>query len=160
MNQLVRDLEGVSLSHEVDRWVWKLNPEEGFSVKSAYDSLREEEDSSNLSPFELSMFSRLWVSLAPSKVVAFSWKLFYDRLPTKDNLISRGVLHQSQDGGNCVWYDHSPESANHLFLFCNMSHLVWYEIFKWLGVVVIMPSNVMTLFACFIDSARNMKLRK
>jgi hypothetical protein len=41
-----------------------------------------------------------------------------------------------------------------------MSHLVWYEIFKWLGVVVIMPSNVMTLFACFIDSARNMKLRK
>jgi hypothetical protein len=89
MNQLVRDLEGVSLSHEVDRWVWKLNPEEGFSVKSAYDSLREEEDSSNLSPFELSMFSRLWVSLAPSKVVAFSWKLFYDRLPTKDNLISR-----------------------------------------------------------------------
>jgi hypothetical protein len=140
--------------------VWNSNSEEGFSVKSANDSLREGEDSSNLSDFELSMFSSLWVNPAPSKVVAFSWKLFYDRLPTKDNLISRGVLHQSQDGGNCVWCDHSPESANHLFLFCNMSHLVLYEIFKWLGVVVIMPSNVMTLFACFIDSVRNMKLRK
>jgi hypothetical protein len=36
---------------------------------------------------------------------------------------------------------------------------VWYEIFKWLGVIV-MPPNVMTLFACFIASAKNKRSRK
>jgi mannosylglycoprotein endo-beta-mannosidase len=160
LNQLVESLENISLSHDIDRWVWKLNPEEGFSVKSAYDSLMDGGDNSNLSDFELSIFSTIWESPAPSKVVAFSWKLLHDRIPTKDNLSSRGLLHHSQDGGNCVWCDHVSETANHLFLFCNMSHAVWYEIFKWLGVVVVMPPNVMTFFAYFTSLAKNIKTRK
>jgi hypothetical protein len=118
-------------------------------------------DSSNLSDFELSIFSSIWDSPAPSKVVAFSWKLLHDRLPMKDNLITRGLFHQSQAGGNCVWCDHSPETVNHLFLFCNLSHSVWYEIFNWLGVVVVvMPPNVMTFFAYFNSLVKNKRTRK
>jgi hypothetical protein len=135
-------------------------PGEGFSVKSAYDSLVEIEDTNPLGDYEVEIFSKLWTSPAPSKVLVFSWQLFYDRIPTKENLTRRGVLQQPLGGDNCVWCNHNLETANHLFLHCKTAHLVWYDIFKWLGVVIIMPPNVMSLFDCFVAAAKNKKSRK
>jgi hypothetical protein len=37
---------------------------------------------------------------------------------------------------------------------------VWYEICKWLGVVIVMPSDIMTLFYCFCGLVRNKKVKK
>jgi len=34
----------------------------------------------------------LWHKDVPLKVVLFAWRLFQDRLPTKDNLYRRNVL--------------------------------------------------------------------
>jgi hypothetical protein len=155
---LIDRLVNVSLISREDGWRWAPNPDEGFSVKSAYDVLMEGVDRPLLNAFDLSLFSRLWESPAPSKVVAFSWQLFYNRLPTKDNLARRGVLQQDA-GRNCVWCDQDPESANHLFLHCRTAHKVWYEIFKWLGLVVVMPPNILSLFACVSDAARSNKVR-
>jgi hypothetical protein len=158
-NYLEDSLANVTLTGEADVWVWSLNPEDGFSVKSAFDSLREMGDDGNLSEFELKNFSNLWESPASSKVVMFSWQLFLNRIPTKDNLLVRGVLPQAS-GGRCVWCDHSLESANHLFLFCKVAHVVWYEIFKWIGLVIVMPPNIMILFDCVRESAKSKKLRR
>jgi hypothetical protein len=37
---VLEDLLGiVVLTNDIDVWKWKLNPENGFSVKSAYDAL-------------------------------------------------------------------------------------------------------------------------
>jgi hypothetical protein len=149
----------VVLSNNGDDWIWKLDPEEGFSVKSAYEALSGIRDVNTYSDFELEIFSGVWESPAPSKVVAFSWQLFHDRLPTKDNLVRRGVL-QHHLGGNCVWCANFSESANHLFLHCKVAHRMWYEIFRWLGVVIIMPQNIWSLFACFRGVAMNKRLRK
>jgi hypothetical protein len=52
-------LVNVLLTNEVDNWVWKLNPEEGFSVKFAYDSLVEVGEIQSLSDFELKIFSNI-----------------------------------------------------------------------------------------------------
>jgi hypothetical protein len=144
VRQLESCLVDVTLSLDGDCWKWSLNLEVGFSVKSAFDSLREIYDDSNLSDLELKVFS---------------WQLLLNRLPTKDNLLFRGVLPQASNG-SCVWCDYSPESANHLFLFCKAAHVVWYEIFKWLGVVIVMPPNIMILLECFLESTRNTRLRK
>ncbi|KAK2452536.1 hypothetical protein QL285_000319 [Trifolium repens] len=152
-------LVNVVLSNDLDVWWWKPNPEEGFSVNSAYNSLVEMGESCSLSEFELNIFSRIWESPAPSKVVAFSWQLLYDRLPTKDNLQRRGIL-QHGSSVNCGWCELYPESANHLFLHCNTAHRVWYEIFYWLGVVIVMTPNIMSLFGCFCEAAKNKKTRK
>jgi hypothetical protein len=57
VNLLVDYLDNVALSHEDDDWEWTLYLEEGFSVKSAYDSLVECGDSPILSDFELKIFS-------------------------------------------------------------------------------------------------------
>jgi hypothetical protein len=100
-----------------------------------------------------------WECLIPSKVVAFSWQLFHDRIPTRVNLFRRGVLNQAS-GVNYVWCVHSPESANQLFLHCNLAHRVWYEVFKWLGVVIVMPPSIMSLFASFSDEAKNKRIRR
>jgi hypothetical protein len=157
LDMLVDLLVNVTLSTSEDGWIWAPNPSDGFSVKSAYDTLVEGGDRPLLNDFELKMFSYIWESPAPSKVVAFSWQLFYNRLPTKDNLVRRGVFQQNA-GRNCVWCDH-PESATHLFLHWHTAHKVWYDIFKWLGVVIVMPSNILSLFACFCVAARNKKAR-
>jgi hypothetical protein len=37
---------------------------------------------------------------------------------------------------------------------------VWCEIFKWLGVVVMMPANSFHLFDCFSEAGVNKKSRK
>jgi hypothetical protein len=37
---------------------------------------------------------------------------------------------------------------------------VWYEIFKWLGVVIIMPPNLMILLDCFVGAAKKKRSRK
>jgi hypothetical protein len=71
--QLLGPLENVLLTHDVDRWSWKLNEEEGFSVKSAFDSLIGFHIENHCSDFELKIFSTIWEIPAPFKVVAFSW---------------------------------------------------------------------------------------
>jgi hypothetical protein len=41
-----------------------------------------------------------------------------------------------------------------------VAHLVWYEIFKWLGVVIVMPPNIFLLFYCFSEAAKSKMVRK
>ena len=44
----------------------------------------------------------------PLKVSIFVWRLLHNRIPRKDNLVHRGIIHQ---------YDNS-EYVNHLFFGC------------------------------------------
>lgn len=46
---------------------------------------------------EVKVFSQIWRSLAPSKVVAFSWKVLLNRIPTRINLSRRNVVPS-----NCI----------------------------------------------------------
>ncbi|CAJ2631518.1 unnamed protein product [Trifolium pratense] len=105
------------------------------------------------------VFGKIWESPAPSKVIAFSWQLLYDRVPTKVNLLLRGVIHHGGGEGNCVWCVDFRESSSHLFLRCKMALEVWYAIFKWLGVVIVMPPNLFHLFYCLSEAATNKKVR-
>ncbi|GAU46898.1 hypothetical protein TSUD_296770 [Trifolium subterraneum] len=74
-----------------DRWVWKLHPSKVYTVKSAYSYLT----ASNVNHNE-GFDSFLWLKVVPLKVNIFIWRLFLNRLSTKDNLHKRGVLDDSQ----------------------------------------------------------------
>jgi hypothetical protein len=153
-------LGNVRLSLEIDSWRWNYNVEEEFSVNSAYEAIMVlRVDSLNLSPYDLKIFSSIWESPAPSKVVVFSWQLLHDRLPTKVNLARRGVLGREVEV-KCVWCNHDPEATNHLFLHCKVAHRVWIEIFKWLGVMIVMPPNMMILFDILSNSVNSKNLRR
>jgi len=76
--------------------------------------------------------SSLWHKDVPLKFVLFSWRLFRDRLPTKDNLFRRGVIDQASM--LCVVGCDSLESSNHLFLHCNVFGSIWHLIYRWLDI--------------------------
>lgn len=70
------DMEGVAWAQEEDEWKWCLEDRRVFSVKSSYSKLEGLfvwED--RWSEEERNVFSNIWKSSVPSKVVAFSWKL-------------------------------------------------------------------------------------
>jgi hypothetical protein len=89
----------------------------------------------------------------------FSWQVLHDRIPTKDNLLSRCVI-SLHDASCCVWCPDVRESSSHLFLHCKVAHVIWCEIFRWLGVVIVMPQNLFTLFDCLCGVALNKIVRK
>jgi hypothetical protein len=152
-------LESVRFSNNVDSWRWLLASDGCFSVKSAYESLSKDlVVGSNFPMFEAKIFKDIWCSPAPSKVIVFSWQILHDRVPTKDNLILRGILPHDNDGF-CVWCGNVPETSSHLFLHCKAASVVWYEIFRWLGVIIVLPPNLFYLFYCLSEAARSIKDR-
>lgn len=75
------------VSHEEDRWKLRFEDDGVISVSSMYkvlEGLLILED--GLNPVEEEVFGYLWKSPAPSKVVAFSWKLLRNRIPTGEIL--------------------------------------------------------------------------
>jgi hypothetical protein len=37
---------------------------------------------------------------------------------------------------------------------------IWYEIFKWLGIVVVIPPNLFVLFEVLKSAAKNLRIRQ
>ncbi|GAU20198.1 hypothetical protein TSUD_352620 [Trifolium subterraneum] len=139
LNQLVASLGSVRLSNVDDKWRWSCDPDGVFSVKSTYDSISKELTvGPTLPQFQALIFKKIWDSPTPSKVIVFSWQLLHDRVPTKVNLRLRGIL-PIESSCNCVWCPNIGESASHLFLHCKVALDIWYEVFRWLGVIIIIP---------------------
>jgi hypothetical protein len=129
-------------------------------VKSTYEFLGTIfSPEPNFGEQELRVLNNIWKSPAPSKVIAFSWKLLRGRIPTRLNLAHRGV---NVNGGSvdCVHCYGVGESELHLFLFCDFAMVVWKAIFRWLGIVIVIPPNLFLLFDCFLAAAGSKKVRK
>jgi len=97
-------------------------------VKSSYRKLESmvlREDLWNAA--ERSVFGKIWKSPAPSKVVAFSWKLLYDRILTWVNLADRNVL-PAEAPRHCAFCERFDDSSSHLFLHCDVTMRVWQGI--------------------------------
>ncbi|GAU38807.1 hypothetical protein TSUD_163820 [Trifolium subterraneum] len=59
----------------------------------------------------------IWHPQVSLKVSILAWRLLRDRLPTKANLIFRGILSPAEH--LCVSGCGEVESAQHLFLYCS-----------------------------------------
>jgi hypothetical protein len=152
-------LESFVFSLNEDEWIWKPDPEGKFSVKSAYNLLLEElRWGEELEEEVAVVFDQIWENLAPSKVIAFSWQLLYDRIPTRRNLEVRGLLCLEMPW-ECLGCVGSVESSIHLFLHCPSAMLVWNEVFRWIGVVIVTPPSLVVLFEVMRGSAKNKKTR-
>jgi hypothetical protein len=153
VEQLRQFLFIVILTAEEDYWGWIPTGEGLFTVKSAYTLLAMDlVNVEVLDSDEKRVFQRLWRSSAPLKVVAFSWQLLHNHIPTRLNLAQRRILLQDASL-NRVACDGFQETVPHLFLYCCFSSSIWYVTFKWLGLLLIMPPNLFYLFDCLCGAA-------
>jgi len=60
------------------------------------------------------------------------WHLLRNRLPTRDNLVQRGILLPTD--GTCVTGCDVLESTTHLFLHCDTFSELWSSVRFWLGI--------------------------
>lgn len=134
------------IGEEEDTWRWRPGEGGEFSVRSTYQLLETVwlmQD--NLSILEAKVFGYLWKSKAPSKVVAFSWAMLLNQLPTRYNLAIRNVL--------------GVETVSHLFLHCEVVWKIWAEVMFWLGFHFITPPNLFNHLECWTDEGQNKKIR-
>nr|GEW15086.1 RNA-directed DNA polymerase, eukaryota [Tanacetum cinerariifolium] len=75
----------VTLSSSKDRWIYDLNVDGEFRVKEVHIILDD-----ILLPSDTNAMR--WVKYIPIKINVFAWRAWLDRLPTRCNLIHRGVV--------------------------------------------------------------------
>lgn len=85
---LLAKLEGVTLRQGVqDKWIWKHDKKGCYTVKSAYNLLRSQQDTHFNSRYKF-----LWNGKVPLKVAAMAWKALQDRLSSQINLLRRNLI--------------------------------------------------------------------
>ncbi|MCH99933.1 putative ribonuclease H protein, partial [Trifolium medium] len=140
---------GFQLIDREDSWRWRSDPDEGYTAKSAYQ-IRISRHRHGNQPNQLQqfVFNNIWKSAAPSKVIAFSWQLMLDRIPTKQNLALRGV--QTGNDMMCMFCNMKVETSVHLFLHCDFAAKIWYKITRWIGQELLLPPSLGHSFSLLI----------
>ncbi|PNY12727.1 ribonuclease H [Trifolium pratense] len=90
----------------------------------------------------------LWESLAPSKVIVFSWQLLLCRLPIRVNLAKREIVDHDSNSF-CVLCPMHLESEGHLFGWCALASSLWSKVFGWFGWDVAVTRDPLEIFRRF-----------
>ncbi|GAU50553.1 hypothetical protein TSUD_281270 [Trifolium subterraneum] len=101
-----------------DRWQWQPDPDKGYTVRGAYQLLTPQVTATMDEAEKL-----IWHSQVPLKVSIFAWRLLRDRMPTKANLVTRGILFLAVQF--CTSRCGEIESAHHLFISCSTVGSLW-----------------------------------
>jgi hypothetical protein len=128
-----------------------------FTLKSYYNiqySCLTSHDSFTLEEAE----DLLWHRQVPLKVSILAWRLLRDRLPTKTNLVSRGIL--APDIHGCVAGCGGTETARHLFLSCSTFGSLWPLVRSWIGFSAVDAYSLTDHFIQFTYSAGGLRARR
>jgi hypothetical protein len=136
-NQILQD----PISNEDDIICWQGTKDGHYTVKSGYNaqiewakSQKDQAQTSN--PLkDKHMWDKLWKIEAPPKQIHLLWRILHNALPTKTNLLAKGILCDSL----CAKCGKSPETADHIFLQCDWARLVWFG-----SPITITTSNIRT----------------
>lgn len=118
---------------ELDQWQWLFDPSKGYSVRGVCHMPTTLE--LPLTPIIVS--DSIWHKAAPLKVSLFVWRLLRNQIPTKDNLLRRGIIQS--DSLLCVSGCGAEESVDHLFMRCNFFGSILHAIRHWTGIVYVDP---------------------
>ncbi|PNY09187.1 ribonuclease H [Trifolium pratense] len=98
LDELLMIISPVSLSEAVNKWVWRPEKGEGFTVKSTYALVSDMIIArGSISQEKQSAFKAIWKCPAPSKVSGLVWTILHDRAPTRVNLFRRRVIQEEGD---------------------------------------------------------------
>ncbi|KAH1205060.1 hypothetical protein GmHk_16G045861 [Glycine max] len=108
-----------------DTWIWRAESTGVLTSKSGYQVIKADRDDEG----QYLGFKTLWEIKLPPKALSFGWRLLWDRLPTKDNLIKRQI---QVDNNLCPFCHSQPETASHLFFTCGKIMPIWWEFLSWI----------------------------
>lgn len=97
------------------------------------------------------LVNNVWHKLVPTKVSLFDWRLLQDRIPTRSNLVRRHVFQPIDN--LCVGGCGFSETADHLFIGCDLFTSAWNLVSHWLGVPCVFPGSVTNHYFQFIHLA-------
>jgi len=118
------------LPNASDSWRWLLGTVQGYSVKKAYHHI-----TNNDVQVDRSRVDNVWHRHIPAKVSLFVWRLLRNRIPTRGNLLRRNIIQENNS--NCVHGCEIIESAEHFFLACGNSVILWSLVSAWLGLSLV-----------------------
>jgi hypothetical protein len=130
----------------LDTWRWALDPTHGYTVRGAYRLITTTGEM-----VDMSLVDEVWHRHIPSKVSLLAWRLLRNRLPTRDNLMRRGVIPPSDM--LCVVGCDCTESATHLFLLCTLSADLWALVLNWLDIYFVHDGQLRHHFLQFTKMA-------
>jgi len=117
-----------------DSWRWLLDPAHGYTVREAYRFLTNDGNF-----VDRSLVDDVWHKNILSKVSLFVWRLLWNRLPTRDNLVQRRVLGLADSA--CVSGCGEQGTTSHLFCGCLIFSSLWDHILHWLGLSMVFPGD-------------------
>lgn len=106
--------------------IWHFEKNGLYSVKSGYMVAQKRLPTSIASSSSGSLsewWKALWKLNVPSKIRMFIWRLCFDRLPTRSNLVKRGVDVQNC----CVHCGRKGEDCFHVFWGCKHAIKMWFQ---------------------------------
>jgi ribonuclease HI len=109
----------------MDRISWHWEKDGDYSVRSAYHLLCSDRESSIPGPSSSSddkLWKEIWKAKIPNKIKNFMWRLAKNILPTRANLLKKGIHLDA----SCPLCHISDENAQHLFMQCNLVKLAFF----------------------------------
>ncbi|XP_022019238.1 uncharacterized protein LOC110919272 [Helianthus annuus] len=144
---LLADVHEYKWEEGNDKWKWDPGKDGIFTVKSAKILMSEGLMAGNLQIVD-------WRGWTPLKCKILAWRIGLDRIPTKMNLIKRGMALDSLD---CPMCDAGQESTLHLFTGCIFSTEVWARLEAWCRLPPTMLFEVADLVRLTVDQSKSKK---
>ncbi|GKV44765.1 hypothetical protein SLEP1_g51921 [Rubroshorea leprosula] len=102
--ELYKDIQDAPMEKgKSDLRLWTHSKDGKYSTRSAYKVLTMEPDGEQ----RHSIHKRTWNPIVPSKIATFSWQLIQDKIPTRGNLLRRGVIQDPAENCWGVFEQHS-----------------------------------------------------
>ncbi|GJX84443.1 RNA-directed DNA polymerase, eukaryota, reverse transcriptase zinc-binding domain protein [Tanacetum coccineum] len=139
----------VLLPQMQDRWSWSLNASGVFSVSSVRNFIDDAILPKKDAPTR-------WVKLVHIKINILAWKIYLDRLPTRLNLLGRGLDIPSI---LCPLCNEAVESTSHIFFSYSLAHQVMRKVCRW-WELDFTPLNSYSEWLIWFSSSRMSKLKK
>lgn len=98
----------------------------------------------------------VWKPKIPTKNAFLLWEVWWNRIPTINNLLRRGLVLPSW----CCLCRDDVESADHLFLHCPWSKPIWDYFIRSMGIYWVQPELMRELLLCWPNqSSENRKIQ-
>ncbi|XP_058762860.1 uncharacterized protein LOC131636242 [Vicia villosa] len=141
---------------ENDTFSWSINADKEFTVASISFVVNNSK-SVVWDSLLIKWLKAMWDLKLPPKIKLFAWRFFIDRLPTKDQLLKRGVSNVSNP--ICDFCGNLLESSSHLFFLYQEVKEIWNHIFVWLGIPEKINIEEFVLFGDLQEKVKNIKRR-